>query len=150
MSDLPPGGNAINPDALRSALDTAVRQALDTDEFLQAIDAAVRQALDTDEFLQAIEAAVRQALATDQFRQAFNGVVKQFLVNARREAREASVAAEIERAVAWPVKRAVAEAMGIDGLAKHGTPEPLRAIGIAIDAAVRNGIEQASNGREGA
>ncbi|WP_280828265.1 hypothetical protein [Mycobacterium sp. OTB74] len=63
---------------------------------------------------------------------------------------------EIERSVAWPVKRAVAEAIGFDELAKHGTPEPQRAaeqtrrsIGIAVDAAVRDVIEQASNLREG-
>jgi len=29
--------------------------------------------------------------------------------------------------VAWPVKRAVAEAIGFDELVKHGTPEPLHA-----------------------
>ena len=63
---------------------------------------------------------------------------------------------EIEHALAWPVKLAVAEAIGFDELAKHGTPEPLRAaeqtrrsLGIAVDAAVRDVIEQASNRREG-
>jgi hypothetical protein len=155
MTDVPPGGNE-GLDALRSALDTAVRQALDTDEFRQIIDAAVGQALDTDEFLTMIEAAVRQALDTDEFPQAVNGAVQRFLINARREARQLSVA-EIERAVAWPVKRAVAEAVGVEGLAKHGTPQPVRdaeqerrSIGTAIDAAVRDVVERAFNRRDGA
>ena len=58
--------------------------------------------------------------------------------------------------MAWPVKRAVAEAIGFDELVKHGTPEPLhaavqtrRSIAIAVDAAVRDVIKQASNRRGG-
>jgi len=54
------------------------------------------------------------------------------------------------------VKRAVAEAIGFDELVKHGTAEPLhaaeqtrRSIAIAVDAAVRDVIKQASNRRGG-
>ncbi|MGV7254607.1 hypothetical protein PJI20_10000 [Mycobacterium kansasii] len=122
----------------------------DLDELRQAVDTAVRQALDTDEFRQSVNTVVRQALDNDEFRQAVDNAVRQFLAGARRDAHASSVAREIERAVSWPVRRTVAEAIGFDELAKHGTPESLRqadqarrSIGIAIDAAVRDEIERA-------
>ena len=151
MSELPPGGDAIDLNRLRVGLDRAILQALDTDEFRQAIDTAVSQVGD-DKFYAALE----RALDNDHFRQAIGGPVNQFLSDTCRHSREESVANDVELAVAWPVKRAVAEAMGIHGLAKYGTPKPLRtaeqktrSIPTVIDAAVRDVVEQAFNRRAG-
>lgn len=123
------GGERLN--TLRTAIEAAVRRSLGSEAFRRSVDAAVERALDTDDFRQSVKAAVEQ-----------------FLSDARLEARQSSVAKEIERAVVWPVRQAVAEAVGFEQLAK-GTPEPLlaaehagRSIGIAIEAALREAWSQ--------
>ena len=74
-------------------------------------------AIDLDALRRSLDRVVRQALDRDEFRQAVRGAVKQFLADVRRDAREASVVSEVERAVAWPVRWAGAEAIGFYELA---------------------------------